>query len=249
MRIDIRPGVLGLPSLEQNIGDDVVHLVDEFEHRVVRQVLKSKLALRHVAGVGLAKDGVAIAGDDLTSLERGPDVFANSVVRRVLADLRLHLAEPNENLLVRKTVKGTSETIQRGTESKEGVGEGRANELASVSRDVTTLMVGMNGDVETHELNEVGLVSEAKEVGKVVGVVLLSINSRKLATAVDITENATGNVGELSNAGFGPLGSVHRRNPIQRMKLTGPWRPRRWAASTPSWKYPAGTPSRMRNRG
>ena len=141
MRVDVRPGVLRLAGLEENAGDDVEHLVDELEHLVVGEVLEGELALRHVARVGLAEDGVTVSGHNLAALERRPDVLAHGVISRVLADLRLHLAQPEEDLLVGETVERASETVQGGTEREEGVGEGRADELAGVSGDIATLVV------------------------------------------------------------------------------------------------------------
>jgi len=68
--VDVRIGVLGLAMLGENARGDLVYLTDKLEHGVIGQVLLSELALGDVAGVGLAKDGVAVARNDLTSLER-----------------------------------------------------------------------------------------------------------------------------------------------------------------------------------
>ena len=51
----------------------------------------------------LAEDGVTVAGDDLARLEGGPDVLGDLLVRGALADLRAHLLQPAENLLVGET--------------------------------------------------------------------------------------------------------------------------------------------------
>ena len=58
----------------------------------------------------------------------------------------------------------------------------------------------MDGDVETHQLDEAGLVAEAKEVGQVPGVVLGGVDGRELATTVGVAVDATGNVRQLRNA-------------------------------------------------
>ena len=70
VRVDVGPGVLRLAGLEEDTGDDVVHLVDKLEHLVVGEVLERELALRHVARIRLAEDSVAVAGHDLAALER-----------------------------------------------------------------------------------------------------------------------------------------------------------------------------------
>ena len=249
VRVDVRPGVLRLAGLEEDAGDDVVHLVDELEHLVVGQVLERELALRHVARVGLAEHRVAVAGHDLAALERRPDVLAHGVVRRVLADLGLHLAQPDEHLLVREAVEGARETVQGGAEREEGVGEGGADELAGVRRDVAALVVRVDGDVEAHELDEVGLVGEAEQVGEVVGVVLVGLDRGELAAAVDVTVDAASNGRELGNpGGMTSARLIGRKSPL-RDQRTDPSHPRRWAASTPSWRYPAGRPWQTPSRG
>ena len=197
--VDVGPGVLGLAGFEEDLGSDVVDLADELEHLVVGEVLESELALSSVARIGLAEDGVAVTGNDLAGLEGAPDVLTDSLIGGVLADLGLHLLQPDEDLLVGKTVERTSETVEGGGIGKEGVGEGGADELAGVGRDVATFVVRVDGDVETHELNEGLVVTEAEEGGQVGGVVLVEVNGGDLALAKDIAVDATGNVRELGD--------------------------------------------------
>ena len=64
---------------------------------------------------------MAVTGDDLAAFEGGPDILLDSLVRSVLTDLALHLAEPDEDFLVGKTMKGTSEAIESSGIGKEGV--------------------------------------------------------------------------------------------------------------------------------
>ena len=141
VRVHVRPRVLRLASSEQDIGHDLVHLRNELEHRVVRQVLERELALGGVARVRLAEDGVAVARDDLTTIQRRPDILLHSLISGILANLGLHPAEPDEHLLVRKAVERASETVQRGTEGEERIRERGADELAGVRGDVATLVI------------------------------------------------------------------------------------------------------------
>src|SRR3569623_3368037 len=68
--------------------------------------LEGKLALGSVAGVGLAQDGVAVAGDDLAALERVPDELAELGLGDVVANLGTQVGEPDEDLLVGQAVAG-----------------------------------------------------------------------------------------------------------------------------------------------
>lgn len=115
--------------------------------------------------------------------------------------------EPNEHL----PVKGAGQAVQAGGEGKEGVTEGGTNQLASVGRDVATLMVAVDGDVKPHELIEALVVPESKKVGKVLGVVGIGVNGGNLAISINVAEDATSDVWQLSN-------EVHRvlegRSPV-----------------------------------
>ena len=58
----------------------------------------------------------------------------------------------------------------------------------------------MDSDIQSEQFNEVGILAEAQEVGKVPRVVLVSLNGREFAAAVNIAVDATSNVRQLSNA-------------------------------------------------
>lgn len=161
VRVDVGEGVLGLAVLGQNAGGDLVDLADQLEHRVVGHLLLRELALGHVPGVGLAEDGVAVTGDDAARVQRRPEVVGDGLVAEVIANALLHLREPVQNLLVGKTVQGTGETVQTGSEGQEGRAEGRADKVSGVCADVATLVVGVDGQVEAHQLDEVGVATEA----------------------------------------------------------------------------------------
>lgn len=104
-------------------------------------MLQGKLALSGVTGISLTEDGVTVTGNDLTTLEGRPDVLLDGLIGSVLTDLGLHLAQPDKDFLVGKTVKGTSETVQGGSKGEEGVGEGGADKFAGVSGNITTFVV------------------------------------------------------------------------------------------------------------
>lgn len=97
----------------QDSWSDLIHLANKLEHWIIWQMTESKLALGDVAGVGLAEDGVAVAGNDLSRLESGPEVVRNSFVTKVATDLLLHFLQPIEDLLV-----GTTEGISFRSQSR-----------------------------------------------------------------------------------------------------------------------------------
>jgi hypothetical protein len=119
--VDVGPGVLGLASLEEDIRNEIVDLANEPEHLVVGEVLQSELALSGVTRIGLAEDSVTVSRNDLARLEGGPYVLLDGLVGSIFANLGLHLAEPDKDFLVSKTVERTSETVESSGVSKERI--------------------------------------------------------------------------------------------------------------------------------
>lgn len=84
----------------QDTRSDLVDLTDELEEWVLRQVTEGEFTLRHVAGVGLAENGVAVSGDDLAGVKGRPEVVLDGLVAQVVANGLLHLVKPVQNFLV-----------------------------------------------------------------------------------------------------------------------------------------------------
>lgn len=57
-----------LAVLGQDAWGNFVNLADQLEHGVIWHLAESELALRHVAGVSFAEDGVAVAWDNSASI-------------------------------------------------------------------------------------------------------------------------------------------------------------------------------------
>jgi hypothetical protein len=55
-----------------------------------------------------------------------------------------------------------------------------------VSGDVTTLVIGVDGEVETHQLDKVLVLTVAQEGGQVLGPVGVGVDGSDLALAVDL---------------------------------------------------------------
>lgn len=185
--------------LGQNARSDLVDLADQVEHGVVRQLAEGKLALGDVTGVSLTKDGVTISGDDLARVEGGPQVVLDGLVAEVAADGLLHLSEPVEHLLVSQSVKRTSETVETGREREHGGAQSTTDKVGSVGANITTLVVGVDGQVQTHELNEVAVVAEAELVGQIEGVVLVLLDRGDLAVLEDVAVDFGGDGGQLGD--------------------------------------------------
>ena len=166
MRVDVRPGVLGLAMLGEDAGGDLVDHVDELEDRVIRQVLLGVLVLRDVARIGLAEHGVAVARDDLAALERVPEERLQLLLGGDLAaQLLHHVHDPAEHLLVREAVERAREAVQAGGEGVVRVGQRRGDEVRRVRRDVPRLVVRVEDEVHARDL--VVRLRDAHHVGEV----------------------------------------------------------------------------------
>lgn len=111
------------------------------EEGIIRQVLLGEFALACVTRVSLAEDGVAIARHNIATLQGLPDEVLELVISGGHANGTHDLCEPNQHLLVGKTVEWTSQTIQTTSEGEVGVRQGRSNQVHSVGTDIASLVV------------------------------------------------------------------------------------------------------------
>lgn len=102
----------------------------------------------------------------------------------------------------------TSQSVQARGEREHGGAQSTADQVGGVSTDISTLVVGVDGQVETHQLNEVVVVAEAKLVGQVEGVVLVLLDGGNLAVLEHIAVDLGRNGGQLSNEVHRVLESV-----------------------------------------
>lgn len=151
---------------------------------------------------------MAVTGNDTAGVEGGPEVVLDGLVAEVVTDGLLHLGEPEEDLLVGETVEGTGKTVETGSEGQEGGAESGTDKVSGVGADVATLMVSVDGEVETHQLNKVSVVAETELVGKVEGVILVLLDSSDLSALENVLVDAGSNVGELGNEVHGVLKGV-----------------------------------------
>jgi hypothetical protein len=143
---------------------------------------------------------MTISRNDSAAVEGGPQVISDLLVGGVKTDLGLEFSDPSKDFLVGQSVERTSKTVHGSSERKIRIGEGGANEMAGVGRYVSSLVIAVDGEVETHEFVEGGVV-EAKRFGEAGTPVKLGIDvtggdgSLMGVSAVDVGGNAreTGN--------------------------------------------------------
>jgi len=197
--INVGPRVLGLTVLLENIRGNLVDTRDDLEERIVGHVLLSELTLASEARIGLTEDGVTVSRNNLTGVEGIPQSLANLIVSGIVgAELLLEADDPAENLLVSQTVERTSKAVQTSGEREVRIRESRANQVGGVGRHVTTLVIGVDGEIQTHHLIEsMALESEhAREVGRPIK---LGVAGTELSILVDVSVDACGYLGQVGD--------------------------------------------------
>jgi len=96
-------------------------------------------------------------------------------------------------------MKRTSQTVQRGREGKERIRQSRTHKFSSVGRNVSTFVVTVDGNIQPHQLDEGFIVTEAKKGRKIGRVILIWVDGRELAIAINVAVDTTGDVGELGD--------------------------------------------------
>lgn len=160
MSINVRVWVLGLSVLGQDARGNLVDLADKLEHGVLRQLAESKLSLRNVTRIGLAKDGMAVPGNDTARVQSVPQVLGNVGVAKVGSHGLLHLGEPVEHFLIGavplsaysfnfradnlQSVERSGETVKASRKGQHRGAQSAADQVGCVGADVATLMISVD---------------------------------------------------------------------------------------------------------
>ena len=71
--------------------------------------------------------------------------------------------------------------------------------MSSMSRDVSSLVVRVDGNIQPHELDKLLIVPVSEQVGEIGRVVSVLVDGWELAISKDIAEDSAGDIGELGN--------------------------------------------------
>lgn len=122
--VHIGPGVLGLALSEEDIRSDLVEVGDELEEVIVGKMLEGEFSLALVTRISLAKNGVSVSGNDLSTLEMLPDPVLEGGLGVGVSELSHNLVQEEEHLLVGESVKRSGESGHGGREGEIGIREG-----------------------------------------------------------------------------------------------------------------------------
>lgn len=80
--------------------------------------------------------------------------------------------------------------------------------MRSVCADISTFVVSVDGEVQSHQFDKVLVLGEAQLVGEVVRIVLVLLYRRNFSILEDILIDSSGDGGELGDDVHGILESV-----------------------------------------
>lgn len=104
-------------------------------------------------------------------------------------------------------MEGTGKTVKSSRERQEGVGKRRTDQMSSVGRNVSTLVVGVNGNVQSHQVDELLILSVSEQSSQVGRVILVGVDSGEFTIAVDVSEDSTSDSRELGDEVHGVVES------------------------------------------
>lgn len=200
--IHVRVRVLGLAMLLEHNRSKLRKALHELHNRGLLELLTglAELAQGNETRVGLAEHSVTVARHDAAALKGGPELVNDLLVGRVLANLALELEGPVEHLLVSETVERASETVETSRVREVRVRQGAADKVCGVGRNVTTLVVGVHGHVETEVVGETLRATEAELVREVLDQVHLRVDLLcSIALAVNVVVNTGSHRRELGD--------------------------------------------------
>lgn len=151
---------------------------------------------------------MSVARDDTAALESRPDVILDSLIGDIRSNLILHLHDPSQDFLVGKTVKRASQTVQSSSKRQHRTRQCRANQMGCMRRDIATLMIRVDRQVQSHQLDELLVLAVSHQMGEIVSVILVLDNRRHLAALVYVLVDSGGDGREFGNQRHGVFKSV-----------------------------------------
>ncbi|KAG5457084.1 MAG: hypothetical protein BJ554DRAFT_2998 [Olpidium bornovanus] len=196
--VNVGVGVLGFAVLGEHAGRNLVDLTDEAEQGVIWKVLHGELALTQVARVGAAEYSVTVAGHNLAGFESLPQVLFNArSVDLGCAQLFFHFHDPAQHLLVGKAMQRPSKAVKPSRERQVGVRKCGPDKVCRVRRDVPALVVGVNRQVEPHQLNKFGIDIEAQQTSEICRVVEVRVHGGHFSVLVHVAVDTRRYVGQF----------------------------------------------------
>mmetsp|Transcript_16508 Transcript_16508/g.25635 ORF Transcript_16508/g.25635 Transcript_16508/m.25635 type:complete len:287 (+) Transcript_16508:2780-3640(+) len=200
MSINIGEWVLSLAVLGQHTRGNLIHEGNKVHKGIILDVLLRELSLACETRVRLSQHSVSVSGDYTTAVQNFPALLLDSLrCHLLIAKVSLELLDEAENLLVGQTVERSSKAVHGSGKRKVRVRKSTADQVGSVGRHIATLVVRVDDQVETHELNELG-ITESKHVSEVLTHVSIVLHRSDLAVLEDVAVDEGCDTREAGNA-------------------------------------------------
>lgn len=96
-------------------------------------------------------------------------------------------------------MEGSGEAVETSSEGQHGGAQGAADQVRGVCTDIAAFVVGVDCQVEAHQLDKVLVFTVSKHVGQVEAVIFVLLNRGDLAIFVHVTVDPGCDGGELGD--------------------------------------------------
>src|SRR5271170_4417868 len=146
---------------------------------------------------------MSVSRNNSTTPQSRPDILLNRIIRNICPQSILHLHNPSQNFLIRKSMKRSGKTIQPSRKRQHWTRQCRPDKMCSMSRNIPSFMIGMDGQIQSHEFDELFVFTVAHQMGEIVSVIFTLVDGLEFAVFVDVTVDAGGDGGEFGDEGHG----------------------------------------------
>lgn len=203
--VDVGIWVFDFADGSEDAGDGVEAFSGEVADVIVLDVAVSEALEVHESGISVPQHSVAVAGDDSAFLEGLSYIFLNDLLAGSLSSVEiLELSEPLQAFLVGKSVQGSSKAVHGSGEGKVRISESRSDEMASMRRDVSALVIRVDGKISSDAFLHLVLV-ESQHVGEVASPIKGMIRVDESAIVVLVPVDGGADVGQFGQQIHGIL--------------------------------------------
>jgi hypothetical protein len=120
-------------------------------------------------------------------------------VRWGVSEFLLDFDKPSEGFLSSKAMEWASESVETCRVGQIRIRQSGTDQMGSVSRHVTSLVVGMDGEITSHALGEGLGVSKSEHVRQIGTIVQTWVRSNEIVIEIRVTIDVTSSWSNLSN--------------------------------------------------
>ncbi|KAG6550335.1 hypothetical protein Mapa_008298 [Marchantia paleacea] len=133
-------------------------------------MLQGKFTLASIPGIRFPQNRMSVPRNDLATLQSLPDELFKLLRCNLRSDFLDNILNPAQNLLVSQTMQGTGQSVHTSGHRKIRVRKRTSHQVDSVRTHIPSFMVGVNGQVQTHQLVEFGVLipQHVRKIGSIV---------------------------------------------------------------------------------